>query len=212
VAADRHGRAAAYLNTALGAEEGITMDVLSRNWGWMVLRGVVAILFGILTLLMPGITLAVLVLMFGAYAFVDGLLMIGVAIARHDRGSRWFAMIIGGLLGIAAGLATFFWPGLTAVALLILIAVWAMVTGIAMIVAAFELRKVITGEWRLVLAGLLSLGFGVIMAVRPGAGALAMVLWIGAYAIAAGILTIGLGLRLRGWSRLHPAPQLSHTA
>ena len=188
------------------------MDVLSRNWGWVVLRGVMAILFGILTLLLPGITLAVLVLMFGAYAIADGLLMIGGAIAHHGKGSNWFAMIIGGLIGIAAGLATFFWPGLTAVALLALIAVWAMATGIAMIVAAIQLRKVITGEWRLVLAGLLSVAFGVILAFRPGAGALAMLLWIGAYAIAAGILMIGLGFRLRSWGRLHPAPLLSHTA
>jgi uncharacterized membrane protein HdeD (DUF308 family) len=98
------------------------------------------------------------------------------------------------------------------VALLALIAVWAMATGIAMIVAAIQLRKAITGEWRLVLAGLLSVAFGVILAFRPGAGALAMLLWIGAYAIAAGILMIGLGFRLRSWGRLHPAPLLSHTA
>jgi uncharacterized membrane protein HdeD (DUF308 family) len=190
----------------------MTMDVLRRSWGWVVLRGVVAILFGIFTLMSPGITLAVLVLMYGAYAIADGVLMIGGAIAHHGQGSHWFAMIIGGLIGIAAGLAAFFWPGITAVVLLMVIAAWAVMTGIAMIAAAIQLRKVITGEWRLVLAGLLSVAFGVVLAVRPGTGALAMVLWIGMYAIAAGILMIGLGFRLRNWGRLHPAPLLSHTA
>jgi uncharacterized membrane protein HdeD (DUF308 family) len=188
------------------------MDVLSRNWGWVVLRGVVAILFGIATLLMPGITLAALVLMFGAYAMADGLLMIGGAIAHRGPGSSWPAMIVGGLLGIAAGLSTFFWPGLTAVALLLLIAAWALATGIAMIAAAMQLRKVITGEWRLVLAGLLSVAFAVVLAVRPAEGALAMVLWLGAYVIGAGILTIGLGFRLRNWGRMHPAPLSSRAA
>ena len=188
------------------------MEVLSRNWRWVVLRGVVAILFGIGALLWPGITLAALVLLFGAYAFMDGLLMIVWSIAHRRRESHWLTLIGGGLFGIAAGLVTLFWPGITAVALLVVIAAWAIATGTAMIVAAIQLRKAITGEWRLVLAGLLSVAFGVILIVRPGAGALAMMLWIGAYAIATGILLIGLGFRLRNWWRMHPTQPLAHPA
>ena len=188
------------------------MEVLGRNWGWVVLRGVVAILFGVATLLWPGITLAALVLLFGAYAFLDGLMMIASSIAYRCQDSHWLTLIGGGLFGIAAGLLTFFWPGITAVALLFVIAAWAITTGTAMIAAAIQVRKVITGEWRLVLAGLLSVAFGVVLIARPGAGALAMMLWIGAYAIATGILMIGLGFRLRSWGRMHPAELLSHTA
>ena len=188
------------------------MEVLSRNWGWVVLRGVVAILFGIVTLLWPAITIAALVLLFGAYALLDGPLMVVWSIADRRQESHWLMLIVGGLFGIAAGLVTFFWPGITAVALLVVIAAWAISTGIAMIAAAIQLRKVITGESRLVLAGLLSVAFGMILIVQPGASALAMVLWIGAYAIATGILMIGAGFRLRSWGRMHPAELLSHTA
>ncbi len=188
------------------------MDILSRNWGWVVLRGVVGILFGIVTLLWPGITLAALVLLFGAYAILDGLLMIVWSIGQRRPDSHWLTLLVCGLLGIAAGLATFFWPGITAVVLLVVIAAWAIAAGIAMIAAAIQLRKLVSGEWRLVLAGLLSIAFGMILIVKPGAGALAMVLWIGAFAITTGILMIGAGFRLRSWGRMHPAMPLSHTA
>jgi uncharacterized membrane protein HdeD (DUF308 family) len=188
------------------------MEILSRNWGWVVLRGVAAILFGVLAAFQPGITLAALVLLFGAYALVDGVGMVAWVIANHRDEPHWVSLIVGGLLGIAAGVLTFFWPAMTTVALLFVIATWAMVTGIAAIVAAIQLRKEIVGEWRLVLSGLLSVAFGVIMLAAPAVGALAMVLWIGGYAVVSGVLLIALGMRLRSWGRIHSNNMMSHPA
>ena len=179
------------------------VETLTRNWGWVALRGVVAILFGVLTLFNPGITLAALVLFFGAYALVDGVFMVVSAIANRHGQPRWVTLLIGGLLGIAAGLVTFYMPGITTVVLLMVVAAWAIVTGIAEIVAAIRLRREITGEWVFVLAGLLAVAFGAILIARPAAGALAMVLWIGAYAVVSGILLIALSVRLRSWGRMH---------
>ena len=177
------------------------MITLSRNWGWIALRGVAGLLFGLLTLMNAQISLATLVLLFGAYALVDGIFTVVAAIAnRHDE-QRWVALLLGGLVGIAAGLITFSMPGVTAIALLFLIAAWAIVTGIAGIAVAIKLRKVITGEWLLVVAGALSVLFGVGLVVFPGAGALAVVLWIGAWATVMGILLIALAFRLRNWNQ-----------
>jgi uncharacterized membrane protein HdeD (DUF308 family) len=173
------------------------MENLSRNWGWVVLRGVAAILFGAFALFQPGIALAALVLMFGAYAFVDGVFMLVWSIAGRQGDSRWVALLVGGLFGIGTGVVTFVRPGVTTVALLVTIAVWAIAIGVATIAAAIQLRKEITGEWKLVLSGLLSVALGLVLLAKPAAGALAMVVWIGAYAIGAGVLLIGLGLQLR---------------
>jgi uncharacterized membrane protein HdeD (DUF308 family) len=188
------------------------VDVLSRNWGWVALRGVVALLFGVLTFLNPAITLAVLVLLFGAYAFADGVLMIVAAIADRRGEPRWMALLIGGLIGVAAGLVTLFTPGLTMAVLLGVIAAWAILTGVAEIVVALRLRKVMTGEWALVLAGALAVAFGLLLIAYPGAGALALVLLIGGYAVLAGVLLIGLALQLRSWARHHPAGAAPHAA
>ena len=121
---------------------------------------------------------------------------------RHGERHR-VATLIGSILGIAAGVLTFVFPGLTAVALLYLIAAWAIVTGMAEVITAIRLREVITGEWLLGLAGLLSMAFGVLLAWYPAAGALAVVLWIGAYAFVSGILLIVLAFKLRSWARTH---------
>lgn len=188
------------------------MEILSRNWGWLVLRGIAAILFGVLTAFQPGITLAALVLLFGAYAFVDGVGMVVWGIANRRDEPGWVSLIVGGLLGVAAGVVTFFWPAMTTVALLFVIATWAMATGLAAIVAAIRLRKEMAGEWRLALSGLLSVGFGVTLLAAPAAGALAMVLWIGGFAIVSGVLLIALGMRLRSWGRIHSHNLMSHPA
>ena len=188
------------------------MEVLSRNWGWVVLRGIVAILFGVLTAFQPGITLAALVMLFGAYALVDGVGMIVWAIANRRDEPRWVSLLFGGLFGTAAGVLTFVWPAMTTVALLFVIATWAMVMGITAIVAAIQLRKEIVGEWRLVLWGLLSVAFGTVLLAAPAVGALAMVLWIGGFAIVSGVLLISLGLRLRSWGRVHSNHLMSHPA
>jgi uncharacterized membrane protein HdeD (DUF308 family) len=179
------------------------MITLSRNWGWIALRGVAGLLFGVLTLMNPLISLATLVLLFGAYALADGVFTVVAAIANRREEPHWMALLLGGLVGIATGLITFFLPGITAIALLFLIAAWAVVTGIVEIVVAIKLRKVITGEWLLVVAGVLSVLFGVGLVLFPGPGALAVVLWIGAWAIVMGIMFIALALRLRSWNLAH---------
>ena len=187
-------------------------NMLSRNWGWVALRGAVALLFGLLTFLNPAITLATLVLLFGAFAFVDGIAMVVGAIANRKGEPRWGALLAGGLIGIVVGLATFFLPVLTAAALLGVIAAWAILTGAAEIAAAIRLRKVITREWLLALSGVLAVAFGLLLIAFPAAGALAVVLWIGAYAVVTGILLIALGFQLRSWGRSHPAGAMPRPA
>lgn len=171
------------------------------NWGWIALRGMVAVIFGLLTLMSPTITLAVLVLFFGAFALVDGIFAVIAAISNRHGEPHWVAMLIGGLAGIVIGVITFFAPGITATALLYLIAFWALIIGFAEIAAAIRLRKVITGEWLLALAGAASVVLGVFLISRPAIGALALVIWIGAYVLVSGILLLVLAFRLRSWER-----------
>jgi uncharacterized membrane protein HdeD (DUF308 family) len=170
---------------------------LIRNWWSLVIRGLVAILFGLITFAWPGITLAALVLLYGAYALIDGIVsLIGVFRASRAH-ERWGALLFEGIAGIAAGLITFFWPAITAFVLVIIIASWAIVTGVLEIVAAIRLRKHVTNEWLLVLSGVLSVLLGVLFIAAPLAGALAIALWVGVYAVIFGGLLVGLGLRLR---------------
>jgi uncharacterized membrane protein HdeD (DUF308 family) len=172
------------------------MEMSSRHWWMFALRGIAAVLFGILAFAWPGITLTVLVLLFGAYALVNGVLaLISAFRTRHDH--RW-GLLLEGLVGIAAGLVTFFVPGLTALALVYIIAAWALVTGVLQLIAAVRLRKVIHDEWWLILSGVASLIFGILLAAMPAAGALALVWLIAAYAIVFGVLMIGLAVRLHG--------------
>jgi uncharacterized membrane protein HdeD (DUF308 family) len=149
---------------------------------------------------MPGITLTALVLLYGAFALVDGVFAVAAALFGRRRGMPWWAMLVEGLFGIAIGILTFAWPGITALALLYLIAAWAVITGVFEIAAAIRLRQEIQGEWLLALSGALSVLFGVVLVLYPGAGALAVVWLIGAYAIAFGVLLLVLGFRLRSLS------------
>jgi len=181
----------------------VNVDTLAHNWGAVLIRGILAILFGVITFVAPGMSLAVLVLLFGAYAFVDGVLAVVSAFRRRES-DHWAMMLLEGLVGIGAGLVTLFWPGLTALALLYVIGAWAMVTGVFEIAAAIRLRKVLHDEWLLVLGGLASIGLGVLLFAYPGPGALALILWIGAYALVFGVLLVGLAFRLRSWDRVHP--------
>jgi uncharacterized membrane protein HdeD (DUF308 family) len=178
-------------------------DVLARNWGWIALRGVAALIFGVLTFFNPVITLATLVLLFGAYALVDGVFTVVSAVANRRGEAHWLSLLISGVVGIALGVLTFLTPRITALILLYFVAGWAIIIGVSQIVAGIRLRKVITGEWLLVLAGVLSLVFGLLLFVSPGAGALAVALWIGAYAAVLGVVLIALALRLRSWRRTH---------
>lgn len=181
------------------------VDLLARNWGWVALRGVVALAFGLLTLFNPAITLAALILLFGGYAIADGVFTIVSAIANRRNQPYWVALVLGGIAGIVLGFLTFLWPGVTATVLLYFIAAWAIVTGIAEIAAAIRLRHEITGEWMLILVGIVSVAFGLTLFLFPGAGALGLVLYIGAYAMMLGILMIAFAFRLRGWAKGHPS-------
>jgi uncharacterized membrane protein HdeD (DUF308 family) len=173
---------------------------LAKNWWSVVLRGVVAILLGIATFVWPGITLAALVFLFAGYALVDGALALTGALRAAEAGDRWGALLIEGLAGIFAAFVTVLWPGITALALVYVIAAWAIITGVAEIAAAVRLRHHVRGEWLLALAGVASIVFGVLVAAMPLAGALAIALWVGAYLLIFGIVLVGLGFRLRSWS------------
>ena len=173
----------------------IVVDQLARHWWVIGLRGLAAILFGVLAFVWPGMTLAVLVLLFGAYALVDGVLTL-VAAFRGGVQHR-IVMLVEGVVSVLAGLAAFVWPGLTALVLLYIIAFWAIVTGVLEIVAAIRVRRAISNELGLVIGGILSVVFGVVLLIAPGAGALAVIFLIGAYAVVFGIALLGLAWRLR---------------
>jgi uncharacterized membrane protein HdeD (DUF308 family) len=174
-------------------------EILARNWGAVLLRGAVGVLFGLTTFLVPGLSVSALVLLFGAFALADGILEIVSAVRdRTGDAPRW-AIVLRGLLGVAAGIVTIFWPGITALALLYVIAAWAIVGGAFEIAAAVRLRKVIRGEWLLAMSGVVSVALGVVLMLFPGPGAIALVLWIGAYALVFGAVLMVLALRLRAW-------------
>jgi uncharacterized membrane protein HdeD (DUF308 family) len=178
--------------------------ILARHWWSLVIRGLVAILFGLVTFAWPGITLGALVLLFGAYALVDGIVNL-VAMFRSSRArEHWWAFLLEGIAGILAGLVTFLWPVITTLALVYIIAGWAFVTGIFEIIAAIRLRKHIAGEVLLVLSGILSIVLGFLFAIAPLAGALVIALWVGIYAMIFGALLVALGFRLRSWGHTHP--------
>jgi uncharacterized membrane protein HdeD (DUF308 family) len=171
--------------------------VLARGWWVLLLRGIAAIVFGVLAFAWPGLTLVTLVLLYGAFALVDGIISL---IAAFTGGAKpvptWWLIVIG-LIGIAAGIVTFLWPGMTAILLVIFIGAWALVHGIFEIIGAIQLRKEIDNEWMLILSGVLSVLFGVVVLVAPGAGALGLIWAIAAYSILFGITFVGLALRLR---------------
>lgn len=175
------------------------VEALAGRWWALVLRGIAAILFGIVAIAMPGGGLLALLTFYGLYALFDGFLTVLLAAYRGGAGERFGWTLLEGLLGIGAGVATFVWPGLTALALAILIGVRSVFVGVAEIAAAIRLRRVIRGEWLLALAGLLSVVFGVLVLLFPPAGALAIVTLIGGYSVVFGVLLIALGVRLHGW-------------
>ncbi len=171
--------------------------ILAKNWWSLVIRGVAGVLLGVITFAWPGITLGALVLLFGAFVLIDGIAGITGAIRASRRDERWGSLLITGVAGIVAGILTFLWPGITALALVFVIAAWAIIAGAFEIAAAVRLRRYIEHEWLLVITGVLSVAFGVLIAMAPLAGALVLAIWVGAYAFVYGILLIALGFRLR---------------
>jgi len=174
------------------------LTTLAQNWWAIVLRGVFAVIFGVGAFIWPAITLAALVLLYGAYAVVEGVMAVAAAMIGRQPGAFPWGMLLAGWASIVVGVITFLWPGLTALALLYFIAVWAVVRGIFEIIAAVQLRKEIQNEWLLGLSGLLSIVLGLFLMFAPGAGILALLWWVGATAIVFGVLTIILGFRLKG--------------
>ena len=174
------------------------LSILRENWWAIALRGLIGILIGGVAVLLPITTMLALVWLFGAYAILDGLFNL-VTVWRRGRTRAWWAMALEGVLGLGAGIISFVWPGITALALVYLIAAWALVTGVLEIIAAIRLRKEIKGEWLLALTGVFSLILGVLFAIAPDAGAVALVWFWGAYAAAFGILLIWLSFRLRAY-------------
>jgi uncharacterized membrane protein HdeD (DUF308 family) len=178
------------------------LSLVSRDWWVYAIRGVGAILFGITALIWPAPTLAVLVLLFGAYAFVDGVAML-IALARGDvlaRSHKWVTGLMG-VLGIAVAIATLVWPGMTALTLLYLVAIWAITMGVLQIVSAIEFRREIDGEFFTVLGGILSIVFGTVLVIFPGTGLLSLVWLAGFWAEMFGFSSLGLAYRLHGIDR-----------
>ena len=178
---------------------------LGRNWWLVLLRGIAAIVFGLLAWAWPGVTLVTLVLFWGAYALVDGVAALIGGWKTKDGGKPMWTVVLVGIVGILAGIFTFLQPGVTAIALLILIAIWAIVQGVLEISAAIRLRKEIKNEWLLILSGLLSVAFGVLMILNPGAGAMAVLWLIGVFAVAYGVLLVVLSFKLKKLAAAMPA-------
>ena len=173
------------------------LNIASR-WGWIVLRGVVAIVFGLLAFSHPGAITLGLILTFGAYAFIGGIAAVVSAVRRERAGASWGALLAEGLLGIGVAAMAVLWPATAALAFVWVIGAWAVATGGLEIATAIKLRKVIDHEWTLGLAGGVSIAFGLLMLLRPIVGGLAIVWWLGAYAMVFGILMIVLGFKLKG--------------
>jgi uncharacterized membrane protein HdeD (DUF308 family) len=171
---------------------------IGKRWWVLLLRGLCAISLGVCALVWPGITLLALIYLFALFALIDGVASIVLGFRGEADGTVWWTMVVLGALAIAAGVTAFAWPGLTAVVLLVIIAVSAIVRGVFEIAAAISLRKEIEGEWLLALSGVLSVLFGALLISRPGAGALAVVWLIGAYMIALGLVAAMLSFKLRG--------------
>ena len=196
--ADTHAQTG--LNLGLPGSE--VLRSLADNWWLLLLRGIAAIAFGVLTFLWPGLTLVTLTLLWGAYALMDGVIAIWAAFnaSGGDAGPRWW-LGLSGVAGILAGFVTFYYTGTTTLVLLMFIAVWAIIIGTLQIWGAIALRKVLQHEWLLILSGVLSIAFGVVLLAQPGTGALALVWTIAWYAIFFGCLYVALAFRLKQYKR-----------
>ncbi|AJF00099.1 HdeD family acid-resistance protein [Pandoraea apista] len=181
------------------------LRLLSKYWWLLVLRGVLAVIFGIAAFALPGVTIAVLVLCFGAFSFVDGIFSLGAAWSARQEHADWWLPLLQGIAGIVIGVLTYLNPALTAVALLIYIVAWSFVAGILQVAAGIALRREVKGELWVILSGVFSILFAIFIMWQPGAGALALIWAIGSWAIVWGVLLVMAGFKLRGVA--HGAPQ-----
>ena len=199
-------------NSTSGVGSGPASETLVQNWWLFTLRGVLGIIFGILALIFPGPTILSLVLLFSAYMLVDGIFGIISAVrAIRRKEDRWGLLIFEGLLDIATGVVAFLWPGLTVVAFVWLIAAWAIVSGELMTAAGFRLN-IEHGRWWLVLGGLLSLAYGVLLIITPLIGAVVLTWWLGAYALVFGVALVIFSLKLRSRQHERVSPTAVGTA
>lgn len=181
------------------------LRLLSKYWWLLVLRGVLAVIFGIAVFALPGVTIAVLVLCFGAFSFVDGIFSLGAAWSARQEHADWWLPLLQGIAGIVIGVLAYLNPALTAVALLIYIVAWSFVTGVLQVAAGIALRREVKGELWVILSGVFSILFAIFIMWQPGAGALALIWAIGSWAIIWGVLLVMAGFKLRGVT--HGAPQ-----
>lgn len=179
--------------------ENILTPEFTRNWKWMIVRGIVSILFGIGAILYPFTAVKALAIFFGAYVFADGIFAIVSIFTSGFARRHFWSFLIEGIAGIATGIITFFLPEVTLFALVILVASWAFVTGIFEIISAIKLRKIIDGEFFMIISGLLSIIFAVIVFLIPGAGLVFMIYLIGIYALMFGIMMVFIGFSMRNY-------------
>jgi uncharacterized membrane protein HdeD (DUF308 family) len=179
----------------------MVMMFVAGRWKALVLRGVVALIFALLTFLMPALTLFTLIVLFGVFTIIDGIVHVIEAVQHWGQGRSSWLLLLSGLAGILAGGIALFMPHITAIVLSFVIAAWSIINGVLAIAIAIRLRKEIRGEWLLALSGVLSIFLGMLFIALPGAGALALVLWIGIYAFLYGIVLIALGFKVRSWGR-----------
>ena len=173
------------------------ITILTEKWWLWLIRGFAGVLFGILAFLWPALTLEILIYILGAYLLIDGIFNLIAAISNRKKTNIWWIVLLEGMAGTFAGILSFLWPQITALALLFIVAVWAIFTGILEIIEAVRLRKQIQGEWLLILSGLLSFVFGILLLIWPGSG-LVVIVWIFAfYAILFGFTLVFLSFKIK---------------
>jgi uncharacterized membrane protein HdeD (DUF308 family) len=172
------------------------IGVLAKNWWAVGIRGVIGILFGLVALFLPGATMLSLVLVFAAYAFVDGVFAIVSAVRAARERERWGYLLLEGIVDIAAAAVAVFWPGITVVAFVFVVAFWAIFTGVLELMAAFRL-DFIDGRGWLIFGGIVSVLYGVLLIVAPMIGAVVLTWWLGAYALVFGVCLVVLAFKLR---------------
>lgn len=178
---------------------GVLADLYSRAWWMLLIRGILLVLFGVLAATWPGLALVTMVLLFGIFALAHGVISVVGSVMHRRENQDWWLVLIDGIVSLVIGALALGWPGVTAIVLVYFIAAWALIMGILYIYGAIKLRKVIQGEWLLIISGIISVIFGIFVFARPLAGALAVAWLIGVYAIVFGALGILLSLRIRSW-------------
>lgn len=176
-------------------------QILSRTWWVLLLRGLFAILFGVVAWAMPEASVAILLVIFGVYVLADGVIGVIAAVSGRKEREHWWALLVWALLGVVVGVLTLINPALTAIALMFYIAIWAIGTGILQVILALRLRKEIHGEWLLIVGGLLSVALGIFLMAQPMMGAIALLWVIATYAIIFGVVFVVLAFKARAFGK-----------